>query len=91
MSEAKEAVAAPARKPHRKTENATQRMRRLEQELKEAREAAKREEREAFAIVGQAVLAEVEGDGELKARVQDILRRRVRGNTAKAAVAEWMV
>jgi phytoene/squalene synthetase len=88
MSEAAEGNSGSiSGKRGRKSERPAERLARLEQEVKEARAAAKEAERKAFAIVGQAVLAEAEGDGELKARMQDILRRRVRGNTNRAAIA----
>jgi hypothetical protein len=41
--------------------------------------------------LGQAVLSEAESDGELKMRLKDILRRRVKGNAGKAAIATLLL
>jgi hypothetical protein len=73
------------------TETPAQRVERLERELQSARAAAKESERERDAIVGRAVRAEVEDDSELKAKLADILRRRITSAGEKAQVAALLV
>ena len=80
-----------AAKPGRKVETPAQRIDRLQRELLAAKHAAKEAEQRQFAVVGAAVLAEAENDSALKARVVEILRRRVTSATAKADIAELLI
>jgi hypothetical protein len=80
-----------AGKPGRKPETPVQRIDRLQRELLAAKHAAKEAEQRQFAIVGAAVLAEAEGDGALKARLVEVLRRRVTGAAAKAEIAALLI
>jgi hypothetical protein len=73
------------------TETPAQRVERLERELQSARAAAKESERELDAIVGRAVRAEAEDDGEWKAKLADILRRRISAVGEKAQIAGLLV
>lgn len=75
----------------RKPETPAQKLARLEQELNAAKIEAKEAHERACTIVGRAILAEAEDDGEMKARLTEILRRRVKGNAAKAAIAAVLV
>ena len=73
------------RKPGRKAETPAQRLARLERDVAAAKQAVRDAEQRCFATIGAAVKAEADGDGEFKARLHDILRRRV---TSKAALAD---
>jgi hypothetical protein len=80
-----------AAKRGRKPETPTQRIERLQRELLAAKHKAKEAEQRQHAIVGAALLAEAEGDSPLKAKIAEILRRRVTGAAAKAEIAALLV
>jgi hypothetical protein len=86
MSESTGDSGKPAKRG-RKAETPDQRIERLQRQLQAAKHAAKEAEYRRFAVVGEALLAEAEGDGDLKARILEVLRRRVTGATAKAEIA----
>lgn len=77
----------PPAKRGRKSETPAQRLARLQHAVVEAKQAAKDAERRMFATVGEALLAEAGADSALKARVVEILRRRVTAASAKADIA----
>jgi hypothetical protein len=82
---------SPRKRGRPASETPAQLVERLERQLQLARAAAKEKEHEDAAVVGFAVLEEIQTDSELKARLADILRRRVTGNGAKARVAGLLV
>jgi hypothetical protein len=87
MSEPSEGGGDSGVKRERGQETPAQKVQRLERELQQARIDAKEAHQRACAIVGQAALDEAQDDGEFKARLGHILRRRVKGNAPKSAIA----
>jgi len=80
---------APARRG-RKPETAAQRLERLQRAVVEAKQAAREAERRKWAVVGEALLAEAEGDAALKYRIVETLRRRVTSASARADIASLL-
>ena len=71
----------------RKPETPARRLERLQREVAAAKIKAKDAERRMFAVVGEALLREAEADAQLRARLLEILRRRVTGAQARADIA----
>lgn len=80
-----------AGKRGRKSENALQRLERLQRAVADAKVAARTAERRKCAVVGEALLAEAETDAALRSRLLDILRRRVTSAQAKADIASLLL
>jgi hypothetical protein len=79
---------ATPKKPGRKAETPAQRLARAERDLIEAKRAVKEAESRRHATIGAALMEEAQGDAEFRAKLREILRRRV---TSKAAIADIAV
>jgi len=75
------------KKPGRRTETPAERVRRLEQDIKLAREAEKEHRRRVHADMATALVIEAKARPEFMAMLRDILPRRV---SSKAALTEIM-
>lgn len=90
MTDTQATPAKPRGKPGRKAETPQQRLERLERETAAARRAVADAEQAKLAAIGAAMLAEAEADPGFMNSLRDILRERVKGKAAKAAVASLL-
>jgi hypothetical protein len=87
--EAPQAASTPGKRG-RKSETPAQRLERLQRAVADAKIAAREAERRKCEAVGVAVLTEADADPQLKARLRDILKRRVSGQQARADIASLL-
>lgn len=83
-------MAQRPRRGRRPGETPAERLERLQRALAEAKVAAKEAQRRTCEAVGSAVLAEAENDPQLKARLRDILDRRITGHQARVDIASLL-
>jgi hypothetical protein len=73
------------------TETPQERLARLEKEIAAAREAVRESERRRFAIIGEAVAAEMDENPAFRTTIAEVLARRVTSPQAKADIAPLLV
>ncbi len=80
-------INTPAKRGRKPGETPAQKLERLQRAVAEAKIAAREAEYRKYAVVGEVLLAEAESDGQLLARIRDVLRSRVTGQQARADIA----
>jgi hypothetical protein len=83
-------ISAPRKRGRKPGMTPDRRVEQLQQQLEAAKNAAREAERRKYIIVGQAMLAEAEGDAALKSRIVDTLRRRVTSAATRADIASLL-